>query len=360
MTGEFHMTMDPSEKDALLYVPNAGLTDYEQMGTLTKDQRFTRTDGTNLGVPVDEMTQSMNPFNRLDQFTKLQMAPQVKFKDLEAMVDSHITYNVLPMDVRVDYFPVTEASVMTNITLQFQNKNLQFESKDGVQRAVIDLLGRITSVGRRPEGNFEDTVTVNSPPEMLQEYAKQRSLYQAVMPLKPGQHRLNVVAKDIVAGTVANYQMALNVPQLDPDKLSSSTLVLADQIEAVPMKNIGTGKSASFVIGSSKVRPRVGEVFKKDEKLGIYMKVYNFGQDDLTHKPSGEVLYEVLKTGSNEKVISYTEDLSQIPNASAAQVTVEKLLPLSTFSPGQYTIRLTVTDKISNQKVTQSAPFTVT
>ncbi len=26
MTGEYRMTMDPSEKDALLYVPNAGLT----------------------------------------------------------------------------------------------------------------------------------------------------------------------------------------------------------------------------------------------------------------------------------------------------------------------------------------------
>jgi GWxTD domain-containing protein len=32
MTGEFRMTMDPSEKDALLYVPNAGLTMMEQMG----------------------------------------------------------------------------------------------------------------------------------------------------------------------------------------------------------------------------------------------------------------------------------------------------------------------------------------
>ena len=195
---------------------------------------------------------------------------------------------------------------------------------------------------------------------MLQEYAKKPSLYQAVVPLKPGQHRLVVVAKDDVAGTTAMYQVALNVPQLDPDKLSSSTLVLADQIEAVPMKNIGTGKGSKFIIGSSKVRPRVGEIFKNDEKLGIYMKVYNFGQDELTHKPSGEVLYEVLKNGSNEKVISYTEDLKELPNASASQVTVEKLLPLSTFSTGQYTIRLTVTDKINNQKVTQSVPFTVT
>ncbi len=40
MSGEYHMTMDPSEKDALLYVPGAGLTMTEQMGLADKTQRF--------------------------------------------------------------------------------------------------------------------------------------------------------------------------------------------------------------------------------------------------------------------------------------------------------------------------------
>ena len=39
MSGEFHMTKDPSEKDALLYVPGAGLTTMEQMGLADKTQR---------------------------------------------------------------------------------------------------------------------------------------------------------------------------------------------------------------------------------------------------------------------------------------------------------------------------------
>ena len=51
MTGEFHMTMDPSEKDALTYVPGAGLTLMEQMGLSDKTQRFNNTDGTHLGQP---------------------------------------------------------------------------------------------------------------------------------------------------------------------------------------------------------------------------------------------------------------------------------------------------------------------
>src|SRR5436309_2939680 len=40
MCGDYHMTMDRSEKDALLYTPNTGLTMYEQMGMASKASRF--------------------------------------------------------------------------------------------------------------------------------------------------------------------------------------------------------------------------------------------------------------------------------------------------------------------------------
>src|SRR5690242_4477370 len=40
MSGEYRYTMDPSEKDALLYVPNAGLTMMESMGMASKTDRF--------------------------------------------------------------------------------------------------------------------------------------------------------------------------------------------------------------------------------------------------------------------------------------------------------------------------------
>ena len=40
MCGDYHMTIDRSEKDALLHVPNAGQTLYEQMGMAKKADRF--------------------------------------------------------------------------------------------------------------------------------------------------------------------------------------------------------------------------------------------------------------------------------------------------------------------------------
>src|SRR5438105_798788 len=135
MTGEYRMTMDPSEKDALLMVPNAGLTLYEQMGLSSKPDRFNRTDGTHLGTAFRGTPASMGEFERLEQFAKLQKPPVIKFKDLEASVNTTIKFNILPIQVRADYFPLTESSVLTNVTLQFENRDLQFQAKEGVQKA---------------------------------------------------------------------------------------------------------------------------------------------------------------------------------------------------------------------------------
>ena len=356
MTGEYRMTMDPSEKDALLYVPGAGLTLAEQMGMSDKTARFNRTDGTHLGTGTSPLPASMGEFQRLEQFAKLQQAPAIKFKDLEAAVNSTIKYNLLPMKVRADFIPVTGASVLSNITIQFERKDLQFKEKDGVSTALVNLYARITSMSRRPVNWFEDTVGVDVPNTMLQQAVNGQSIYQKTVPLQPGRYRLNVVAKDVVGGNMSTFEMALDVPRFDDDKLGASSLILADLIEKVPTKSIGTGQ---FVIGTSKVRPRMNDTFKRDEKLGIYLQLYNFEPDEKTRKPDGTIEYEIIKNGSNQKVFEFSEEVSAL-SGGAAQVTVEKLLPLKDLEPGQYTLKMKVVDKKRNQTLTPSATFTVT
>jgi GWxTD domain-containing protein len=355
LSGEFHMTMDPSEKDALTNVPGAGLTLCEQMGQCDKSQRFSRTDGTQLGTMPGTETADMNEFTRLEKFSKLQAPPPVKFKDLEAAVNSTIKYNLLPMKVRADYIPVTASSVLANITIQFDRKDLQFKEKGGVSTATVNVYARVTSMARRPVTWFEEVVSVDVPTDLLQQAVQGQSIYQKILPLAPGRYRLNVAAKDIVGGNTTNYEMALEVPRLDDDKLGQSSLILADLLEKVPTRSIGTGQ---FVIGTSKVRPRVGDSFGHEEKLGIYLQLYNFEPDEKTHKPDGTIDYEIVKTGSEEKVFEFSEPVSTAGGSS--QVVIEKLLPLGALQPGKYTLRMKVLDKKRNQTLTPSATFTVT
>lgn len=356
MSGEYHMTMDPSEKDALLYVPGAGLTLMEQMGLADKTNRFTRSDGTHLGTGTQPLPASMNEFERLEQFAKLQKPPAVKFKDLEAVVSTSIRYNTLPFKVQSDYIKVTDSTVLTTITIQFDRKDLQFQQKEGIAKATVNIFGRITSIAGRIVNTFEDVVTVEVPADLLGKAIQGASIYQKAVPLAPGMYRLNVVCKDVVGGNMTSYPMALNVPHFDEEKLASSSLILADLIEKVPTKSIGTGQ---FVIGDTKVRPRLNDTFERNEKLGIYTQFYNFAPDEKTKKPSGSIQYELLKNGADKPILDYTEDITQVPGASAQQVTVEKLLPLAALEPGQYTLKMKVVDKNRDQTLTPTANFTV-
>jgi hypothetical protein len=286
--------------------------------------------------------------------------PSIKFKDLDAVVNSNIRYNTLPMQVRTDYIRVTDATVYANIMVQFRNADLNYSTKDKIAKANINIYGRVTTLTRRSVNWFEDTVSHEIPSEMLQETQSGSQVYSKRIPLAPGTYRLNVVAKDLVGNTMNTFETALNVPSYNEETLGASSVILADQLEHVPTNSIGTGQ---FVIRSSKVRPRINDVFKQGETMGIYTEFYNFGMDGTTKKPKGTVEYQIVNNADDKTVIDYTEDLADpkaFPNASPFLVTVEKKFPLKSLPPGRYTLKMKVDDKLKNQTLTPSAQFTVT
>jgi GWxTD domain-containing protein len=379
MTGEFHMTQDPSEKDALTYVPGAGLTLYEQMGLTCKVCRFTRTDGTHLGTGSMPLPASMDQFTRLEQFANLQKPPTTKFKDLEANISTSIKYNLLPMQVRADYIPVTDSTVVTNVTVQFDRKDLQYKEKEGLATATVEVSGRITTVTRKFVTSFDELVNPDPvPTEYLEQAARGPNIFQKNIPLKPGMYRLDVTAKDMNSGNTHVTEMKLDVPRLDDDHLMASSLILADIMEPVDKHSINL--KDAFIIGNSKVRPLMDGAdgrpdFRRDQKIGVYVQLYNFQPDMITtpegltklseKKADGVVKYEILKNvpGSPaQQVAAFDEEVSDIIKANhggAAEVVVEKFINLSGFDPGQYTLKMTVVDRKRNQTVAQSAPFTV-
>ena len=353
MSGEYHLTMDPGEKDALLHVPNAGLTDMESMGMASKADRFSRTDGMTIGQSMTGTPESMNEFTRLDLYAKIWKPPEVKFKDLKAVVTSKISAQLLPFDVRTDFLRVTDETVLTPITLQVAYRDLQFQNKDGVMHGVMDIYGEVTSLGGRNVNTFEKSLVLDVPEHEFQHFLERKAVYQEAIPLRPGRYKLSLVMKDNLSGHVGSMEIGLVVPRFDENKLSNSSLILADLIQPLPTNQVGTGP---FVIGGTKVRPSVNQTFTRDQKLGIYMQVYNLGLDVKTHKPSLDVEYELLKDGKS--LLAQSEDAAKLKDATQ-QFTLEKQMPLSVLQPGKYTVQIKVTDNINKQTLLPSTTFEV-
>src|SRR5499427_8453460 len=363
MCGEYHMTMDRSEKDALLMTPNAGLTMWEQMGMANKSQRFNGNGIERLGLgPQSSMLQTKE-FDRLEQFAKLQQAPKVKFTDLEEAVDHKIILNPMPFDVNVDYVKVTSDTVLVPIVIQMKNRDITFVNKDGVERGTVNIFARLSTLTGKIVQTFEDTVQVDVPAELLPRTAENASVYPKALPLRPGLYKLNIAIKDVNGDRKGVWSRSIRVPEYSEDKLSTSSLIVADVMEPVPTKAIGTG---NFVIGTTKVRPRVPPadgkpaVFKrdKDQKLNFWMQVYNLSVDEKTHKASATIEYNITNIATNKPVVQKTESTDTIGNVGD-QVTLQKSIAAANLQPGVYRIQIKVNDNVSKQTVDPSATFAV-
>jgi GWxTD domain-containing protein len=363
MCGEYHMTMDRSEKDALLMTPNAGLTMWEQMGMANKASRFNGGGLERLGVgPESTMLQSKQ-FDRLEQFAKLQQAPKIKFTDLTEEVNSKVILNPMPFDVRSDFVKVTSDTVLVPVTIQMRNRDITFVNKEGVQRGTVNIYGKLSTLTNKIVQTFEDTVQVDVPAELLPRTAENASVYWKALPLRPGHYKLYIAVKDVNGDRKGVYSRSVTVPEYSEDKLATSSLIVADQMEPVATKAIGSG---SFVIGTTKVRPRVGTadgkpaVFKRDrdQKLNFWMQVYNLSVDEKTHKPSATFEYQITNIATNKSVVQKLESTDTMGNVGD-QVTLQKSIAAANLQPGIYRIQIKINDNVSKQTIDPSAMFAV-
>jgi GWxTD domain-containing protein len=355
MSGEYRMTIDPSEKDALLHVPGAGLTWYEQFYGIDKAERLNR-DGASIGNPLGN-TSRVNPFDRLQLMADIYKPPAIKYKDLEAVVTTRLSYNVLPFNFRTDFVRVTEDTVLTPVTISLKRKDLAFQEQDGVHTFTGHVLIMVTGInGRRaPGGVVEDDIKIDIPDSLFKQSLEGTDVYQKVIPLRPGRYKIDIVVKDVNSGNTGVINKALPVPRFPDDKLQLSSLILADLVENLPPSQVGSG---SFILAGNKVRPNVtGEFVRtRDKDINLWFQVYNLKLDEATKKPSATI--EVVVTKNGQEVKKIVEQSSQLANA-AAQMTFVKALSTSEFEPGQYSVLVKVTDNLTKDVIAQSDNFSV-
>ncbi|HEX4154639.1 MAG TPA: GWxTD domain-containing protein [Acidobacteriaceae bacterium] len=363
MCGDYHATIDRSEKDALQHTPGAGLTMYEQMGLAKKADRFDGGGLEQLGKGPMAAQEQSKEFDRLEQYAKLFAPPPVKYADLDEFLSSAKVLNGPPFlfDVRTDYVKLTNDTVMVPITLQIRNGDITYKSQDGDSTGVVNIMGRVSTITDHIVQTFEDTVKVETPTDLLAREKNNQSVYWKALPLPPGRYKVEIAIKDMNNPEhVGTWKRSVDVPQYDDDRLSHSSLILADQMERVPSKDVGAG---NFVIGNTKIRPRVPATvttpvtFHQGQNLNFWMQVYNLGIGQ-NKRNDATIEYQVLDLATNKQILDAQETAAKL-NPNADQLTLEKTMPLASLAPGRYQVLIKVNDGVSKQQIAESAPFIV-
>lgn len=362
MCGDYHATIDRSEKDALKHTPGAGQTLYEQMGRAKQADRFSG-GLEQLGPGPMSQSQNSKQFDRIDTYAKLMAPPPVKFADLDQFLSSEKLLSGPPFlfDVRTDYVKLTNDTVLVPVTLQIRRGDITYKTKDGYSSGVVNILGRISNINHHVVQTFEDTVKVETAADLLDRTKNSNSVYWKALPLAPGRYKLEIAIKDVNNPVhIGTWRRSVDVPKFDDDRLGHSSLILADQMERVPSKEVGAG---NFVIGNTKIRPRVPAtistpvVFHRQQNLNFWMQVYNLGIGD-NKRNDATIEYQVLDLATHKQVLQAEESAAKL-NPNADQLTLEKTMPLGSLEPGRYQVVIKINDVVSKQQIAESAPFVV-
>jgi GWxTD domain-containing protein len=348
-TGEYRLARDAYEKDAFKNVPGAGLTAAEELGLADQSQRGG-------ARPMSYQRDQDTMFRRMEIQKDLMRPPQVKFSDLEQFAgsDSGVLFNKDPLkfDVRIDFFRQSDDRVITAFTVQTDNKNLQFKDVGGLQRAAMNIFGKITAVSGKRTGIFEDSVSTDATTEELVEMRERKSIYQKAIALAPGTYKVDVVVRDVETGNKGIVNMGFSVPKYDDKKLSSSSLILASKLRTTDDRDIG----AMFVIGNAKVIPNLSGEYKQGQEVGVYMQVYNAGVDQTTLRPAVDVNYILTKGG--KEIFRQPEDWSGLSD-SGQRLILARILPTAGLTLGDYELKVEIRDRVGGQVVENKGKFSI-
>jgi hypothetical protein len=172
--------------------------------------------------------------------------------------------------------------------------------------------------------------------------------YQRAVPLKPGRYQVRLAVREDATGLLGSAWQRVEVPDLATGRLGLSSLFL--------LKDEGTaataaGADAAPVLHSVQDRPR----FAGAENLYVQLYAYNpkrdaSGEMNLTSQP--EILRgdASLASGAPEPIAG-TPAAGPVPHISRIR--------LPRLEPGDYVLRVTVTDRNASAMVARSVGFTV-
>lgn len=240
--------------------------------------------------------------------------------------------DALPKDVEikslVDSFMTSEGDVFATFAA---NAKVGQEARVGLR--MIDSSGSV----------LEETETAFVDP------AEPAGYFQGKLPAIPGEYTAVLAVVDGDKSGVTKQK--LMIPDYE-GKFGMSSIILSKKFQQLPEP---APEKVPYTFGKIKVDPGTSRTFSKTDELIIVYEAYNFKTT-----PEGNPNLEAFITFQRENGKPQKTAPSP-PNGliTGKKMTIPTSFALTKFPEGDYKLTVTLTDKVSGEKVSQEASFKV-
>jgi len=272
---------------------------------------------------------------------------------LRTALDSSYALRALPVDLTADFVGTTTGDVVV-ATACLDASRLPFEpTGEGHESAAFDLVGVVIDEEGKTVSQFSDRVVLSLTPESKERALRNGLTYRKTLAVRPGLLQARVAVRADRSGLLGSASQWVDVPDRAGPGLSLSSILLLDEgadTAAAPPAARGT---VSFD------RPRRAEVSRRFPRGGHldYLLVVYEREKPGAASPVDVVVERQLLSGST--ILTRSVPGPVLAEGPTGWPAVSGRLRLDALPPGDYELRLVVSDRVTSATATRSLRFTV-
>lgn len=290
--------------------------------------------------------------------------PADKERQLEdaLMLPDPITDLTIAMEI--DYFQLNRAEYFVPVVVKIPGRELALAKRRGAERTELDFIGEIKDEYGATITNLRDKISIKLSDETAKQLAKRPIEYDAGFTLLPGKYRIKFLARDDETGRIGTYETDFIIPDLNlvQNQVAISSVVLSSQrvelknaiYNAVKSKEQSQEETVNpLVQNGGKLIPSVTRVFRKNQRMYVYVQAYEQGVPGFQPLVAFLTLYrgrkKAFETPSIEVTGGHENRLRTAPLAFN--------IALDQIPPGDYECQVTVLNPSGQKDVFWRAPI---
>ena len=270
---------------------------------------------------------------------------------MRQQVAASVAFGELPLSMKTISFPEQKMANL-DICWQIPFSSLDFRKEKKLRTARIDLIAQIRDSSGQLVDEMFKSLDLAYPKDEFKKLQEENFYYLNEFNLPYGEYQVTSIVKDVSTGLAGTASERIRLKEPSRGQVALSDVVLARSVT----DDFNPALGRNLVQGDLQVVPQPDPVFKPDDKMVLFFKIFN--SEALEGRPSLLADYKFL---NQEGVVrrSRPRPFAEFTDPEAATVTFSSIVDLSEMKPGEYQLHVSVVDFHSKKYAIQRTGFEI-
>lgn len=318
------------------------------------DERYPELSNISISLVPGEVTTSITPNMTSDILIQARIPKAATYKVKDAYAEKLLAYkDIIDVDYTANYidsdfqvFVFEDSRKTPFIHYLIEPSRLSFEQYSDKYLSNLEIDGSLTDDKNNFVYQFERRVPIEMNSRQLLSIKDKLFSFQDILPVIPGNYKLNVILKNTVSKEFTTMESSIKVP--GPKEAWISPLLLSNKTDR---DSKYAGQIKPFMLGGIQLRPSPRNDFLQTDSMSVFFQIHNLARE---LRDAGKL--ELSFTRDGEKVHSLVRKISEIPNLD----NILEEFPMAAFTPAYYTLAAEVLDAEGRSVVSEKAQFYIT